>query len=270
MNKLKELLKGMGASEELTTAFCEELETYTGTLKEKFEKEYSQKIERAKAVCLEEVNKEKASMARRVKTYLESKAAAIEQAAASKRAIEESESAAQLKKVKALLEGVDIKEGSETNQKLQDEQKRNARLEKALVALKEERNLAVSKANTANDIAAKALQRNRKLEEGKSLTEGYCGEHKLPFPANGKCAKCGGGAPAKKDEPKDDKGAEKDVKKVDEAKKPAAPRLDESRKVPAAAGSTRRTMNESQVRSGSAAPGQPVNEISKIAETLND
>ncbi|MEM3000599.1 MAG: hypothetical protein QXU32_00765 [Nitrososphaerales archaeon] len=260
MEKLKELLKGIGASEELTNAFCEELERYTNALKEKFEKEYWQKIERAKAVCIEEVNKEKAALARRVKTFLESKAAAMEQAAANKRAIEESESAARLKKVKALLEGISIDDSGVTSQKLQDEQKKNARLEKALAAMREERNLAVAKANTANEIAAKALQRNRKLEEElarmKAITEGYCKEHNLPFPANGKCAKCVNPDDSQK---KEEGGGTKVVV-----------RLDESRRVPAAVNSTRRTMVESQVRSGSAGPGQPVTEIQRIAESIND
>ena len=263
MEKLKELLKGIGASEELTNAFCEELERYTNALREKFEKEYQKKVERAKAVCIEEVNKEKAALARRVKTFLESKAAAIEQAAANKRAIEESESAARLRKVKALLEGISIDDNGVTSQKLQDEQKKSARLEKALAALREQRDRAVAKANTANEIAAKALQRNRKLEEElakmRPITEGYCKDHNLPFPANGKCAKC-------VDSPSKDA---KDTKDVDEGKKVVV-RLDESRKVPAAVNSTRRTMVESQMRSGSAGSGQPVTEIQKIAESLND
>jgi len=257
MAKLKELLKGIGASDELAVALCEELERFSAALKTKYEQEYAQKIGRAKQVCVEEVNKEKAALARRVKTFMESKVAAMEQAYANRRAIEESESAARLKKAKAILEGVEVKEGSVTNQALEEANKKIARLEKAVHSLKEERNLAVSKANTANEIAAKALQRNRDLES-RVATEGYCADHKLPFPKNGKCAKCGG---AKADDKKDEK-------KVDEAKKaaPAPTRLDENRTASAAPQSTRRTMNESQTRTGQL----PVTEISKIADAIQD
>lgn len=255
MAKLKELLKGIGASDELAVALCEELQNYSTALKTRYEQEYAQKIGRAKQVCIEEVNKEKAALARRVKTFMESKVGAMEQAYANRRAIEESESAARCKKAKAILEGVEVKEGSVTNQALEEANKKIARLEKAVGGLKEERNLAVAKANTANDIAAKALQRNRDLES-RVATEGYCADHKLPFPKSGKCAKCGGASKA------DDKADKKEDKKVEENKK----RLDESRTPSAAPQSTRRVMSESQVRTGQL----PVTEIGKIADTIQD
>ena len=184
--------------------------------------------------------------------------AAIDQATARQRGIEESQSAMTLKKAKALLEGVELKEGSETNAKLQDALKKAARLEKACSTLKEERNLAIAKANTANGIAAKALQRNRILESkgGAAVTEGFCKEHHMPFPKSGKCAKCGG---------KDD--VKKDDKKMEEGKKPAAAprRLDESRQVSSGAQATRRTLSESQSRQAAV---QPATEIQKIASSL--
>jgi hypothetical protein len=254
LDKLKELLKGMGASAELQTAFCEEIENYSKTLKTKYEQEYATKITRAKQVCVEEVNKEKVNLARRVKTFMESKVTAMEQACANRRAIEESESAAKLKKAKAILEGIEIKESGVTNQALEEANKQIARLRKAVDSLKEERNLAVSKANTANDIAAKALSKNRELEARGPVTEGYCKEHHLPFPKSGKCAKCGGGGDAPK--------ADKKEEKVDEAKKPTPARLDEGRKVSEAPKATRRTMTESQSRSSA------ITEIGKIADTI--
>ena len=258
MDKLKELLKGIGASEELSKAICEELERYSASLKTKYEQDYANKVSRAKQVCIEEVNKEKAALARRVKTFMESKVTAMENAYANRRAIEESESAAKLKKAKAILEGVEIKDGAVTNQAMEDANKKIVRLEKAVSSLKEERNLAVTKANTANEIAAKALSRNRELE--RAVTEGFCGEHKLPFPKDGSCAKCKG--PSKTD----DKADKKDDKKMDEAKKPVtAARLDEGRKVAETPKTTRRTMTESQAR-----PGSAPTEISKIADTIQE
>jgi phage anti-repressor protein len=259
MEKLKELLKGIGASEELTSAICEELERYSGSLKARYEQEYQAKITRAKQVCIEEVNKEKANLARKVQIFLESKAAAMEQAVASKRAIEETASTAKLKKAKAVLEGVEITDNGVTNQDLQDAQKKIARLERANTQLREERGLAIDKANTANDVAAKALQRNRKLEEhAGTLKEGYCTTHHLPYPKAGKCAKCGGGSKGEEEAPK------KAEEKVEEGKKRSpARRLDESRTIPAGGKSTRRTLTESQTRKDG-----PVSEIQQIAENL--
>lgn len=256
MDKLKELLKGIGASEELTGAICEELERYSASLKANMEAEYKAKVDRAKKVCIEEVNKEKAALARRLKNFLESKAAAIDQAAARQRGIEESQSAMTLKKAKAVLEGVELKENGETNAKLQDALKKAERYEKMCVTLKEERNLAVAKANTANEIAAKALQRNRILEtkSGKPVTEGFCKDHHKPFPKDGSCPECKG-------------GDKKDDKKMEEGKKPAPRRLDESRQVPAGAQATRRTLSESQSRQAAV---QPATEIQKIASSINE
>jgi hypothetical protein len=257
MDKLKELLKGIGASEELTGAICEELGRYTTSLKARYDQEYQTKIERAKQVCVEEVNKEKASLARRVKTFMESKAATMEQAANNKRAIEESESANKLRKMKAIAEGVELTDNGATSQELQDAQKKIARLEKAFGQLKEERNSLLNKANTANDIAAKTLARNRALEE-QVATEGYCKEHHLPYPKSGSCAKCGGGS-------EDD--APKGEEKMEEGKKPSTARLDESRQK-ATAKSTRRTLTESQTRTSAKAAVRPQSEVDKIADTI--
>jgi len=263
--KIVELIKGIGASPDLANAVAQELESYTKAVKERYEVEYQNKIERAKQVCVEEVNAEKVRLAGRVKTFLESKATSMETAGARQRAIEESESAAILKKTKALLEGIELKESGATSQELLASQKKAARLEKMCQTLKEERVTLISKANTANDIAAKALQRNRQLEEQTKLTEGYCKEHKLPFPGGGKCAKCGGSKDAKAGVKADVKG---DEKKVDEGKKPESARLDESRKIAAASMSTRRTMVESQARPVAKSAVPAGDDITQIADTI--
>lgn len=260
-DKFLEILKGIGGNDTLVESAKEELAQYAATVRAGLEQEYQKKIGRAKQICVEEVAKERTTLAKRVKTFLESKAASMEQAATRARAIEESESAARLKKAKAILEGVEVNETGVTSQQLQDANKKNMRLEKAMASLKEERNLAVQKANTANEIAAKALQRSRVLEtkvtesvkpETKPLEEGYCANHKLPFPKAGKCAKCPG-----------DKAPEVKDEKVEEAKAPET-RLDAGRQVAAESHSTRRTMVESQTRNSA----RPVTEISKIAETI--
>ena len=57
MDKIRELLKKIGASEELATQIMEELDRYTTSSREKLETEYQVRIQKAKKVCLEEVAK---------------------------------------------------------------------------------------------------------------------------------------------------------------------------------------------------------------------
>jgi hypothetical protein len=159
MDKIRELLKKIGASEELATQIMEELDRYTTSSREKLETEYQVRIQKAKKVCLEEVAKEKARIAHKVEVFLESKAASIERAAARQRAIEESAAVAALRKVKGAL-GVE----NGNSEELQALQRKLARIAEQANALKEERDHAVEKANQANKIASRVVRRARLLE----------------------------------------------------------------------------------------------------------
>jgi len=163
MKKLVELLKEIGGSDELVKQLSEELDRFTKGVYNKYDTLFNKKLERAKQICMEELDKERASLARKVGTFLESKTSAMQQAHSRQRAIEESEAKSLLKKTKALLEGIQLdNDGSTRN--IYEIEKRANRLNKALSALKEERDSWILRANKANDIAAKALKHSNLLE----------------------------------------------------------------------------------------------------------
>lgn len=270
MEKIKELLSKIGASKELATALVEEIDKHSQDLKVKFEKDLQEKISKVKQICIEEVNREKVNLARKVGVFLESKAKSIEQAMTKQRVVEESESTAVLKKAKALLEGIDIENGGNSRELLAL-QKKADRLDKAIVTFKEERDRAVAKANKANAIAVKVLQRNSILEEKAKGTTPVV-EEKGAEKGSKVCKECGG--PMAEGECLKCKGKGKDTKDAGKPKADAKPfgesreRLDASRKVGETPKSTRRTLVESDVAAtpGRKADGSP--DISKIASDM--
>ena len=271
MEKIRELLGKIGASESLANAVCEEMERYSTALKEKNEKELQEKIGKVKSICIEEVQKEKINLARKVSTFLESKAEAIERAMKRQRVAEESEATSLLKKAKSILEGIDLG-GEVSSRELHSLQKKAERLEKAIGTLREERNRAIGKANKANEIAVKVLKRNQlyesKLKQAGILVEAKGGEAKCecgsPVAEGMKtCKKCGDLKVTK----------EKGKGKVEESKNRLAKALVESRnrlgkgrKVPARPKSTRRTLIESEIPGTYIQGGSP--DITKIASEM--
>jgi hypothetical protein len=163
MDKLKELFKQLGGSDELVNTLSEELVRYGEELKEQYDRDFKVRIQKARQICLEEVQKEKAALARKVSIFLESKLEAIEKAADKQRLQEDTEATNKLKHMRALLEGIALEDNGQSRE-LQESKKQLTRLTKAFKTLKEERNQAVRKANQANDIALKTLKRNRLLE----------------------------------------------------------------------------------------------------------
>lgn len=163
MNKLTVLLKELGGSDELVSQISGQFRAYAHGIKEQYDVEFANKIQKARAICLEAVNKEKAEMARKFAIYLESKQDHFDRAAERQRLNEESESANTLKHVKAMLEGVDLNDGGQ-NRELQVARRHVARLQQAVGTLKEERDSAVKKANSANEIATNFAKKNRILE----------------------------------------------------------------------------------------------------------
>lgn len=272
MEKIKELLRGIGGSDELVSALCEELDRFVAGVHENLQSEFDSKLVKAKKVCLEEVNQEKARLAKKVEIFLESKKENMEQAAARQRAIEEAEATSLLKRTKGLLEGIEIGDGGDSR-KLQAAQTKIARLDKQLGALKEERAAAIDKANNAYTIAQKILAENRALESRKALKEDGLPPEFLEKQKGKKgskvCAKC-----KKKDCPC---GCEGDASKCDcevkaESRRrvPQRRRIDEGRTRPGKVGSTRRTLVESQrqSRKASGSTTQPRSEIDSIAEHM--
>lgn len=251
MDKLRTLLKGIGATDDLADAICEEFVRYENALKEKYDEDYRDKIIRAKEICMEEVDKEKARLARLTKVYLESKASSMEQAAARNMAAEETEAASTLKRVMNLLEGVDPDDAGNSRE-VQAMNTKMARLERVVEVMKEERLAAIEKANRANQIADNLLKKNRILE---STLKKFGSMDK----------------PGKEDEQASEE-KEKPKKKLDESrtvgtrkrsKKESRERLDSKRSTSQRPVSTRRTLAESQTRNSNQA-----SEIDKIAQNM--
>lgn len=163
MQKIKDMLKQIGASDEAADAIVETMVDYQRTVKEGYAKEFRGRLERAKEVMLEKFDAYKASLARKVGVFLESKARSIEEASQRQLQNEDTEATNTLKRARALLEGVDIESGD--SRELQASKRTNERLLSQMQALKEERGLILQKANRANEIATQSLRRNRLLEE---------------------------------------------------------------------------------------------------------
>ncbi len=224
MDKLKELFKQLGGSDELVNALSEELSRYNTELKEQYNRDFKKRINKARQICLEEVQKEKAVLARKVSIFLESKVEAIGRAAEKQRLQEDTEASNKLKNVRALLEGISVEDNGQSRE-LQNAQKQFTRLNKAFKTLKEERNIAVRKANQANHIALKTLKKNRLLE-GKVKTTATLAETR----------------------PTRSKKSNKRV--VTEGKKRPRKTLAENRNVPARSKTTRKPVKSKPGRTG--------------------
>lgn len=227
MDKLKGLLKQLGGSDELIGAITEEMRRHAEDVKADYEKRFHDRILKARQVCLEEVQKEKVALARKMSIFLESKLESISKAAEKQRLQEDTEAMNKLKHVKAMLENVSFDDNGQ-GRELQATQKTLARLTKALGTLREERDTAVRKANSANDVALKTLHRNRVLESKQKAKEALV-ESKTPKSSRSKAT------------PK--------ASKVLAESKPTKRRLGGNRRVPARSKTTRATLRESQVRS---------------------
>lgn len=247
MEKMLELLEGMGGTPELAEAFQKHLQQYTAELKSRMERDYQEAVNEVKQVCIEEVNEEKAALAKKVEIFVESKAQSMEQAAAKQRAMEETEATSLLKRTKGLLEGISVDDDG-INQKVLAMEKKVSRLEAKAESLREERDQAIAKANEMAKAAKHFAEENRKLashtvvEEDESVTE--------------------------KAKPK------RKAKKVEEGRRrrraPRRRRLDEGRKARGKVGSTRRTLVESQAasRTSSTPRSSGVDPIEAIASDM--
>jgi len=156
MNKIKGLLTQIGASEELAGQICEQFECHEGQIQEKYEGVYKTKLSQAKQICVEEVQKYKVEMARKVRLFLEGKSSQIEKRLDQQRSIEEGEAKAMLRQVKELTEGIEVADDAE----LQNLRVKLEKLETKNTQLVEDKNKAVVAANRANKIALEILERN--------------------------------------------------------------------------------------------------------------
>lgn len=164
MDKIRQLLEQLG-SKELSDQIIESFEAHTKTVRAKLDEEYKARLQRAKQVCLEEVEKYKDELGRKAQIFFESRANAIERQIANQVAIKESAAETKLRKVAALLEGIEVDGKQVDKAALQATLKQVRDLQKQLKVVTESRKVLAEKANRANEIAQKALERNQYLEE---------------------------------------------------------------------------------------------------------
>jgi hypothetical protein len=165
VDKIKQLLQKCGMSDEASAQICEALDNHANELKSQSETEFQQRLAKAKKVCFEEVETHKAELSRRVQIFLEAKNVAIDELITRQMANRETEAVAKLEKIYALLEGIELNGGS--NSELNAEL---AKFKKLAGRLVEERNKATQKAQRCVSISERVLRRNRQLE--KVVTEG--------------------------------------------------------------------------------------------------
>jgi hypothetical protein len=163
MDKIKQLLEKLG-SKELADQIIESLEAHELALRENLDKEVKTRLEKAKQVCVEEVNDYKKELAKKAQIFFESRADKIENQIAKQAAIRESAAESKLKDVKSLLEGIDVMANGEAQVDIKALQKKLASLSRTVKALNEAKEAADIKANRAHTIAEKTLKRNRDLE----------------------------------------------------------------------------------------------------------
>ena len=168
LDKINELLKAMGISEEACTEFTAVCEDWHTSEKTRLQEEYTARLAKAKEVCVEEVESHKAALSRGVKTFLENNNKIIRKASEKNAAIAESEAIDKLSKINAMLNDIDV-DGAVNAQALQVEGKKNAELTEKVATLTESLGREKAKAAKMGELAEKSVARQRGLEV--NLTE---------------------------------------------------------------------------------------------------
>jgi len=207
MDKIKELMEKMGFSSELSAGLMEAISSHIESEKKALQEELSEKLKKAKDVCIEAVKEEKARLAKGVSVYLESKSGQIDRARAQQLALEESKSIDLNKKVKALLEGVDLSKVDDKDGQLQAASRKISLLEQQSKRLVNENKDLQSKLQNSNAIATKAVRKAMMLEESTKKSGG----EKSATPTGGKTLA------------EDKAKAQERLQSLNEAKKTTAP-----------------------------------------------
>jgi hypothetical protein len=183
LSKITAILKAMKISDETVSEFNAVLENWVADTRKTLNEDYTNKLQQAKKVCLEEVEAYKANLARGVKVFLESKMGSLEKAAAKRKAIEESEAVNTLKHVKSLLEGVDI-DGKKANQDLQAARKEVAAVKKQLAESRDAIAREKAKVSRLTGISEKSIERQKILEGKLAAKDKEIMESRKPKPVD--------------------------------------------------------------------------------------
>ncbi len=122
IENIKVLLVKANCSSDLVDNICEAMEQYKAKIAEQSNLELQTKIKAVKQAVLEEVEEYKLDLAKRVQLFCESKSQTIEEQLMRKSAAGETEAQTNLRKITAVLEGVELdgKPNSEIMAKLAD------------------------------------------------------------------------------------------------------------------------------------------------------
>jgi len=167
LDTFKALLQKANVSDLLADKICESMEEYKNSVVQESKKTLDRKVTAAKRIVLEELQSYKQDLAQRVQLFCESKSQTIEQQLMRRSAADESEANIMLRKVTAILEGVELNNvpNSQVKAKFADAQKKIKRLNKKLSATS-------NRANRSTRIAESLLEKNKKLiKENKSLSK---------------------------------------------------------------------------------------------------
>jgi hypothetical protein len=182
MDKIKDLLKQLGGSPELIEQITKELTAYKGQCLAEADATLQAKLVKAKQVCMEEVAVEKANLQRKVEIFLEARINSIDREAEKQAAIGESEAVKTLRGIQSLIEGVDNDSTPEAQAAVAEVKK----LRVLVTKLNEDKAQLAETAKRANQIAMKALQRNKMLESKDLPRKPQTGQEPAPAgkPAN--------------------------------------------------------------------------------------
>ena len=161
MEKVRDLLKQLGASQELSEEIIKHMQDFQNKCVEEANAKLQERCLKAKQICMEHVTNAKAQLARTVEIFLEARINSINREAQKQAAIGESEAVKTLTSLKNMLGGVNTGGNAEGCQAAVAE---NKKLRVMVATVSEERDNAKEAAKRANVIATKALQRNKMLE----------------------------------------------------------------------------------------------------------
>jgi len=171
IDTIKALLTKANVSNELADQICESMEQYKAKVNEQAKAEITNKVKAVKAIVLEEVESYKTDLAKRVQLFCESKSQTIEQQLMRKSAAGEAEATTRLKKVHALLEGVELdgKPNSEIMAQLASAQEKIDKMTQKIkvTEAKAQRSLAVAESVLAKNKTL--INENKKLKDGQML-----------------------------------------------------------------------------------------------------
>lgn len=183
MEKIKDLLKKMGISEDLQKSLIGLLENFKQEETKKHETLFNERLEKVKKVCIEETAKYKRELSKKVAIFFEARAQQVARSVERQLAVEGSEASNKLSRLKALLENVPAAKIGEIPPDVKKLSEDLDGLKQANAKLIEERDSAIRKANRSNEIANKILQSNRALEEKVAGVEKQLAETKKAPPA---------------------------------------------------------------------------------------